>query len=292
MKLSALRYYGGKSANANKGVCQWVSSQLYDTKQKTTYVEPFAGMLGVLLQRPKAAVELASDAHGEITNWWTMVRDRGPELKEKLYNTPYSQVDFPLAYEPTDDPLEQARRTTMKLVIGFTPSLEPTHGATGFNVRVRKGSGDHSFRKYADRIPALQDRIHGVAFLCQPAEKVMAKIVNESTAMTYCDPPYLKTDIRPYGELPFDRELFNELLLEQKGAVAISGYKDEWDHLGWVRNEFQTHLQTGNIPGKKPPFTEVLWTNYQPDNSQITMFDVLSPSEEPKGCPGQEPDTS
>ena len=271
MKLSALRYYGGKSERAPNGISKWISEHLQSPARKSTYIEPFAGMLGILLQRSRSKVEIANDLNGEIVNWWEMVRDRGPELKEKLYNTPYSEKEFHLAKTDTDDLLEQARRTTIKLISGLTAGVY----SRAFSVRYdgRSYGTRHTFRPYADRIPALQDRIHNVALLCRPAEKVLTRLAKESHAMIYCDPPYKDADTEPYGDYPFDRDLFGEVVQQQTGAVAISGYGDEWDHLGWVRNEFQTYLVTVGSSGDRPARTEVLWTNYQPAVSQITMFD-------------------
>ena len=60
-KLSALRYYGGKNAQHRTG--RWIASMLpYDKG----YVEPFAGMLGVLLQRRRSAAEMVNDADGNL----------------------------------------------------------------------------------------------------------------------------------------------------------------------------------------------------------------------------------
>ena len=274
MKLASIRYYGGKSVMGRTGASCWIANQLHPPSQKRTYVEPFAGMLGVLLQRSRAKFEIANDLNGEIVNWWTMVRDRGDELREKLYHTPYSEKEFHMSYTDTDDPLEQARRTTIKLVANLIPSTF----IRSFRVRF---DGDRptctdNFRVSAERIPALQDRIHRVTLLCRPAEKLMARLANESTTMIYCDPPYRDANTSPYGDLPFNRGEFTELLRSQTGSVAISGYGDEWDHLGWVRSEYRTHVSIRGMTTCDPPArTEVLWTNYQPEpnNSQLGMFE-------------------
>ena len=267
MKLFALRYHGGKSVMGNNGTGRWITKMLPPVTKGQTYVEPFAGMLGVMLQRAPADLEIANDLNGDVVNWFEMVRDRGDELAEKLQQTPTAEAEFQRSLHSTTDPLERARRFTVSTILSLKM------GTNYFNWPT-KHSNIRPISNYAKRVPLLMDRLSKVYFLNRPAEKMLARMVNVSHAVIYCDPPYRGTCVDPYGDIPFDRDLFAEVAQEQKGAVAISGYGDEWDHMGWVRNEYVTKYHgIGDWKENRPSRTEVLWTNYQPNNSQLTIFD-------------------
>lgn len=83
------------------------------------YVEPFGGGGSVLLRKPRSYAEVYNDLDGEIVNLFTVARDRGDELVRLLELTPFSRDEFQQSYEPTDDPLEQARRTIARSFMGF-----------------------------------------------------------------------------------------------------------------------------------------------------------------------------
>jgi len=48
-----------------------------------------------------------------------MARDRGAELAQKLWLTPYARDEFKASFIPSDDPLEQARRTLIRSFQGY-----------------------------------------------------------------------------------------------------------------------------------------------------------------------------
>ena len=82
-----LRWVAGKSGGAPQGTGRWVAGLLED-RGGDLYAEPFAGMLGVLLQRRRAGVECVSDADGRVLAWWRAVRDEPEALRRRLSATP------------------------------------------------------------------------------------------------------------------------------------------------------------------------------------------------------------
>ena len=70
-RLMAMQWWGGKAATRPGGSNRWIRSRL---PVRSAYVEPFAGMLGVLLARPRVSVEVVNDLDGRVVNWWTQVR--------------------------------------------------------------------------------------------------------------------------------------------------------------------------------------------------------------------------
>ena len=52
-------------------------------------------------------------------------------------------------------------------------------------------------------------------------------------AVIYCDPPYPSANTTPYRYGEVDPAVYIPVLQAQKGAVAVSGYREEWSGLGW-----------------------------------------------------------
>ena len=55
---------------ASQGTGEWIASLLPNEYEEITYIEPFGGMFGVGLNRPKSAVEIYNDLNGRAVNWW------------------------------------------------------------------------------------------------------------------------------------------------------------------------------------------------------------------------------
>ena len=58
--------------------------------------------------------------------------------------------------------------------------------------------------------------------------------------MIYADPPYPTAAAAHLYARTVDFDRLAETLLAQQGKVAVSGYGDEWDSLGWERHEHHT----------------------------------------------------
>lgn len=72
MYSSPLRWVGGKARQARK-----LAAMMPDTKR---YVEAFGGGLSVLLCRAPVYSEIVNDVHGDLVNFWRVVRDKHDEL--------------------------------------------------------------------------------------------------------------------------------------------------------------------------------------------------------------------
>ncbi len=127
----ALRYHGAKFRLA-----PWV---LKHFPPHGTYVEPFDGAAGVLLQKPRSYAEVYNDLDGEMVNFFRVLRNTGQRaaLVEALALTPYHRDEFDLAWEPTEDPIEQARRLCVRAQVGFG-SAGATKGVTGFRIDTKR----------------------------------------------------------------------------------------------------------------------------------------------------------
>ena len=71
-----------------------------------------------------------------------------------------------------------------------------------------------------------------------------------------------------------ERYQFKSVLKEMCGRVAISGYGDMYDDLGWERHEYDCLVRGAGRSSHKTvgtERTEVLWTNYV-STAQQTLF--------------------
>jgi DNA adenine methylase len=168
VRRPALRYHGGKWLLA-----PWIISHF---PKHHIYVEPFGGGASILLRKQRSYAEIYNDLDGEVVNLFRMLRDHGDEVKRLVSLTPFSRSEFVDAYEPTDDDLEQARRTLVKSFMGFGSAAVTQHTATlpgaGFKADVNKyptgfrcnsnRSGTtpaHDWKNWPERMDGLIERL-------------------------------------------------------------------------------------------------------------------------------------
>lgn len=247
----ALRYHGAKFRLA-----PWITSFF---PAHRCYVEPFGGAAGVLLQKPRAYAEIYNDLDDDIVNLFTVLRDPAlaARLIELLQLTPYARSEFQLAYRPTEDPLEKARRTVVRAGMGFG-SAGATKGSTGFRIDTRRkyGTAQDIWNKYPDTLAPIVERLAGVMIENRPALDIIAQHDAEDT-LFYVDPPYMlgtrqmQGGERGYYRFEMTDEQHEELLdaLRQvKGMVVVSGYPHPlYDHhlVGWTRHTTTSRIAAG-----------------------------------------------
>ena len=139
-----------------------------------------------------------------------------------------------------------------------------------FSIKYRGAGTFFTPNRFAPRVPRLAERMKGVRLLNLPANDLLEEIVDDDQAVIYCDPPYTGTNVIDYSVVKIDRDHTFDLLRSQRGRVAISGYGDEWDDLGWHRSIFVRAMVMPGRTREVESRTEVLWTNYRPDQ-QITF---------------------
>ena len=257
-------YYGGKAKRGGK----WITSLLPPVEPRQLYIETHAGLLGVLLQRDKASDEWINDLNERIVNWWLVARDRMDELMDKLRWTPYSESLFKQYCGSLDegDDLTRAVKLTIVLNQGFLHG----DGESGGWVRHYGGGGARARLAQVESIEQIRERIRELQVFNEPAVKMLDRVKDRSNAVIYVDPPYRNAgSTRPYHIDQQDYDETIDALVRQKGRVAVSGYKDDWDALlehGWIRHEMMTtaSVTTAKPGSKRPKRVEVLWTNYDP----------------------------
>lgn len=257
----ALRYHGAKFRLAN-----WVMSFF---PQHTCYVEPFGGAAGVLLQKPRAYAEVYNDLDGGIVNFFRVLRD--PVQRQQLIDacvlTPYARDEFEQAWEPTDDPIEKARRLCIRAQMGFG-SAGASKGTTGFRVDTKReyGTAQALWQLYPAAIASAGERMTGVLIENRDGLEVMAQH-DAPTTLHFVDPPYMH-QTRVNGNRTYAHELSNDqheqllrVLLELEGFVVLSGYKSElYGRLleGWEQHTTSARISAGRGTAMRE---ECVWLN-------------------------------
>jgi DNA adenine methylase len=257
-----LRYHGGKFRLA-----QWIMSFFPD---HSCYVEPFGGAAGVLIQKERVYAEVYNDLDRDVANFFAVLRD--PELRRQLIEavvfTPYARTEFEQAWEPTDEPIESARRLCIRAQMGFG-SAGATKGTTGFRIDTKReyGTAQHLWAQYPAALAAAGERLTGVLIENRPALEVIAAH-DAPTTLHFVDPPYVHATRTHGGRKGYRHEMSDEdhlelieSLGELDGFVVLSGYDSDLYRsrlAGWTR-----HCTTSRISGGRGSVlrNEVVWVN-------------------------------
>jgi DNA adenine methylase len=252
-----LRYFGGKWLLA-----PWIISHFPPHR---VYVEPFGGGASVLMRKPRAHAEIYNDLNSEIVNVFRVMRDPtlSALLTAQLKNTPWARAEFELSYEPSSDPVEQARRTICRAFMGHGATGACRDGKTGFRAKCYEGNGTQSytFGGYADHIEAFRERLRGVIIENKDAFTLWEQHDSKET-LWFVDPPYVH-DTRNYKH-GYKYELLDEdhvrlagVLGSLKGMVVLCGYPNRlYETLGWDTVSIEAKTDSNAMR------TEVLWLNH------------------------------
>ena len=249
------RYHGGKWKLAD-----WIISNLPEHK---VYVEPFGGAASVLLKKPRSYAEVYNDLDSEIVNLFKVARDNGEQLAQIVELTPFSRVEFAGSYEPTTDPLEQARRTLVRSYMGFG-SAAASKKATGFRANSNRSgtTPSHDWANYPDALRLTIQRLRGVVIENKDAQSIMAQHDSKDT-LFYVDPPYVAASRDAGGDYLHEMDdeqhkLLSVFLHGLQGMVVLSGYESNlYDNAfaGWKR------VERASFADGARPRVEVLWFN-------------------------------
>lgn len=256
IKRPALRYYGGKW-----NLAPWIISHFPPHKN---YVEPCGGAASVLLQKPRSPLETYNDLDGNVVNFFRVLRDNPNELIRKIRLTPWSRAEKDLAFEPTNDDLERARRFWCAIQMSISASMGYAPGFRVIKTHEQIYSHPDLFDKDLDSLNFAYRRFAGVQIENIDALDCAKKYANEET-LTYFDPPYpgdTRTHTRYFLEA--DKHEFHtraaEAMRQLPGSVIVSGYAcplytELYEAHGWKRIDRMAQTNSG---GKR---VESLWLN-------------------------------
>lgn len=264
-----LRYHGGKWKLA-----RWIVSHF---PKHRVYVEPFGGAASVLLRKPRSYAEVYNDLDSELVNLFRVARDAGEELCRRIYLTPFARDEFATSYVPSDDPIEQARRTLVRSFMGFGSNAH--NKPTGFRANSNR-SGTTPARDWLNFPESLRDvvdRLRGVVLENRPALDCIEQHDGLGT-LFYLDPPYLAqardsgTDYR-HELSEDDHRALAARIKTLKGMVMVSGYPCAlYDDLfaDWHVERRHAHADGARVR------TECLWISPQTPIS-LDLFTTFCP---------------
>ena len=256
VRVSPLPWYGGKQKS---GKAEWIAG-LLPWRKRSTYVEPFGGMACVLCRRAPVNLEIYNDLDGRAVNWWRVLRERTAQFTHLVTLTPDSRVEYERAWGMLDDFDELQRAWAFHIVVSQSMNASASTSKTGWNITRNDNTMTRTWRK--ERIQNLFDRMQDVKLENKDAVKLLVWLADTREAVIYCDPPYHTANIAEYQHGDVDVPALTNALVSQRGQVAISGYGQEWDHLGWQRHKRECMIVTNGANQINEPRTEVLWTNY------------------------------
>lgn len=259
----ALRYHGGKFRLA-----KWVM-QFFPPHR--IYTEAFGGAAGVLLQKPRCHGEVYNDLDGNVVAFFRCLQQ--PALRDQLVQaitlTPYARAEFELAWEPTDDLVERARRTAIRAQMGFG-SAGATKGSTGLRTDTmrRYSTAQMDWAAYPPVLLDVAERFQQVLIENRPAVDVLRQHDSPET-LHFVDPPYVHSTREMRGangcyrhEMADDEHA--QMLLdlgELSGMVVLSGYGSDLYAgalPGWISHQTKARISAGRGTAIR---TEVVWLN-------------------------------
>lgn len=263
-KIIAFGWYGGKYSHL-----EWLLPLLPACHH---YCEPFGGSAAVLLNRPTSAVETYNDLDGEVSNFFSVLRNESSQLIRAIGLTPFSREEFFLACSNNGQEissLERARRFFVRarqVRTGLAQTASIGRWANCKNTTRSGMSGVVSrWLGSVEMLPFIAERLLRVQIENRPALEVI-RLYDDRGTLFYCDPPYphsSRQDNKAYGNEMTDQEhdALSRLLHRVKGKVAISGYR--CDLMDKLYRGFKRYDATAKLcHSVKKRRQEALWVNY------------------------------
>jgi DNA adenine methylase len=247
IKRPVLDYFGGKFRISKKVIEHLPKHEIY--------IEPMCGAASVLLRKPPSDIEVINDVHGDVVNFFRVLRDNYEELQNKLKLTPYAREEYYSCKEKTNCPIEQARRTYVRSWLGIGNSI---HKHNGFQRAVSKKTAVRAWINHIDGLEIYANRLRSVVIENIDYRQIISKY-DRYDSLFYVDPPYLlctRKGIHKYLHEwnDEDHEELVEILKTIKGKCVLSGLDNKiYDQLtGWKKVQIPTRNRCNHI-------VEFLW---------------------------------
>ena len=258
-KPRALPWAGGK---ARPALNRWIRG-LLGTRTDLVYVEPYGGMVNILLARPRSRVEIICDTNGLVTDWWLSVVE--PEdrrvLEQRFALTP-ARVEGVLREAlliGEDLTAPRVKRAWALAVVSRCSFMAADGDRTDLAVSfAQTPSGFDSIE-----LDRLADRMRDVQVISGDGVELMQKLVERDDTLVYCDPPYTGAAEPLYGQhSDFRRAEMLDAMLAMRGRCAVSGTPEDWPELekaGWDLRRMPITSKPGH--GSSRTRVEALWRN-------------------------------
>ena len=259
---TVLKYPGAKNRLA-KWICSFIP-------EHDVYCEPFFGSGAVFFNKSRCHIETINDLHGEVVNFFKVLRDYGCELSKLIDNTPYSREEYDESYKlnKKDSDLERARKFGVRCWQGFGCANLYHNGFKSGQQRVSPNPAK-SWDKLPQTLIQAKDRLKGVQIECLDAIELL-KRYDTKDVFIYLDPPYLletrKSNLYRHEMKDNQHIELLELIKNHPAKILISGYENDLynEYLeGWHKVQRKTIAEQGLQR------VETLWMNY---DVQMKLF--------------------
>ncbi len=276
-------WFGGKWEMA------WILDHFPPADRTHTYVEPYGGMAGLLLQKRPSPVEVYNDVNSLLVNFWRAVRLYPDELARAVELTPVSYEEWYGACKTlknmTDNPADKDEtvETARQFIVMARQSMAGAPGRAFQSVikhsRRSMASNCSAWINMPDIIRECGHRFASVQIEHHEAEFVLRKYDTKET-LFYIDPPYYPTTCqtgiyKDAGGAEMSRGAHASLvrcIRGLSGTVVLSGYDNElynkWlvERDGWAKVKKTVPCRSAVTPsGSVAPRStreEVLWLKY------------------------------
>lgn len=269
-----LKWHGGKYYLAHEIIQRF--------PPHTHYVEPFAGGLAVLFAKPVEWIEghseVVNDIHGELVNFWHVLKVWPDAFIRLASLTPFSQDEFENAK------FDGHKLAPIQRAVAFFVRYRQSRQGLGRDFatlsknRTRRGMNEQvaSWFSAIDGLPEAHERLQRVVVLNRDAVDVI-KSEDSPTTFFYLDPPYLhetRSTTKEYGEFEMseaEHVALLGLLAGIKGKFLLSGYPSKlYDKVAEASGWYCDRIEIDNkASGKKSKERKVecLWRNYDLSHS-------------------------
>lgn len=220
------------------------------------YVEPFAGSAAVLFAKPRSRLETLNDLDGQIVAFFRTLRERPDDLIRAVELTPYARAEYEAALEPTDDPVEAARRWMVRSIM-----CVGNDRTGGWSATIRRSavgaSRSRRWQLMPDRLAACAERLIGVQIECRPWDDILERFDLPGVVM-FVDPPYMaETRAQTIGA--YEHEMTDEdhgRLIEalrglKRASAVVTHYPHPlYDSLGWHYCDIAVHADSATSRGR------------------------------------------
>lgn len=254
---SVLKYPGAKNR-----IAKWIVS--FIPADHAVYLEPFAGSLAVLFNKPRCHIETVNGVHGEVVNYFRVLRDKPDYLIHAIMTTPYSREEYDNAYihEENDSDIERARKFCVRCWQGFGCANLYHNGFKSGQQKVSPNPAK-AWSELPDTLMLANRRLKGVQIECMDAVELIQRY-NTDDVFIYCDPPYLfdkgKSYLYKYEMSEEQHIQLLNMLKNHKGKIMIGGYDNNLYNsilVGWHKEYKETRAEQGI---KR---MECFWMNYE-----------------------------
>lgn len=258
-----LKYPGAKSRLAD-----WICSYI---PKHDVYLELFGGSLAVLFNKPRCHIETVNDLHGEVVNFFIVLRDKPEELRRLIELTPYSREEYDKSYQESKNDVERARKFCVRCWQGFG-CANLYHNGFKSGQQTTSPNPARAWAELPNIVNQATERLKGVQIENLPALELL-KRYDTKDVFIYADPPYLhstrKNNLYKHEMTDDEHIELLEALVKHPGQVMISGYDSELYnyYLKEWRKVSKNTLAEGGLKR-----TEVLWMNY--NDAQMSFADI------------------